>query len=573
MTADAETAAAAPRRYGGRDWSRLIWVAVALILVVLVVNPLLQLVRISLEDGATGAVTLSNYVEAFSRWRYIAGFRNSLIMGVCVAFLALVMAVPMAWAVSRSDMPAKHLVRLMVLATFITPPFLGATSWILLAGPNAGWLNRLYKGLTGAETGFLDIYTFAGLVFVLAIYSFPYTFVFVTAALDVVSSEMEEAANILGASQLRTTFLVTLPLVTPAIIGAWIVTFLEAISIIGSSVVVALPARVNLITLQLWSFFGYPLRVEVAAAYAMPLLLVTAGLFWLQHRILRRKGYVTLTGKGGERRLTALGPWRWVFLGYCLFIVMLSVVLPYLVLVQAGFAKAWARGPVWDNWTLANVKYLLFENVVAQQSIINTFVYATAAATAAITLALMTAYIVERRLVPYGQALSILCFAPFVIPGMVLAIGFYAAYAPPPVALAGTATILIVAFVTRFLPIAYANASAAVRGLNAEMEDAVRILGGTRILAVRRVVAPLLKRSLAGAWLLVFIASTREVSSALFLYGPQTKTMSVLFFDLTEGGNFERLAALGVILLVTTVAFVALGLKALGSDFMLRRTE
>ena len=100
--------------------------------------------------------------------------------------------------------------------------------------------------------------------------------------------------------------------------------------------------------------------------------------------------------------------------------------------------------------------------------------------------------------------------------------------------------------------------------------NAVRILGGGRLVAIRRVVAPLLKRNLAGAWLLVFIPSTREVSSALFLYGPNTKTMSVLFFDLTEGGNFERLAALGVILLVTTMTFVVVGLKLVGRDFMLR---
>jgi iron(III) transport system permease protein len=153
---------------------------------------------------------------------------------------------------------------------------------------------------------------------------------------------------------------------------------------------------------------------------------------------------------------------------------------------------------------------------------------------------------------------------------MVLAIGFYAAYAPPPLALAGTASILVLAFVTRFLPIAYSNASAAIRGVNPEMEEAVMILGGSRLLAIRRVVGPLLKRGLLGAWLLVFIPASREVSSALFLYGPNTRTMSVLFFDLTEGGNFEQLAALGVILLCTTLVFVGIGLLSLGRDFMLR---
>ena len=554
------------------DATQILWVSLALILVALVANPLLRLLMISFEDPG-GGLTLGNYVQAFSRPRYLLGFRNSLLLGFSVACLCLLFAVPMAWGVSRTNMPGKTLIQILVLSTFVTPPFLGATSWILLAGPNAGWINRAYMGIFGAESGVLNIYSFSGVVFVIAIYSFPYTFVFTKAALDLVSSEMEDAANCLGASQLKATLAITLPLITPALLGAWIITFLEAIAIIGSSVIIALPAKVNLVTLQLWEFFQHPLRVEVAAAYSMPLLLITAGLFGLQQRILRAKGYVSLTGKGGERRLFDLGRLRWLLLAYSGFVLSLSIVLPYLVLLQAAFAKGWARGPSWSNLTFANFQFLLFEHSTAKQAILNTFVYSSVTATITLGLAVSVAYIVSRQLVPFGNVLSVLAFAPFVIPGLVLAIGFYAAYAPPPLALAGTATILILAFVTRFLPIAYANASAAVRGINPEMEDAVTILGGSRLVAIRWVVGPLLKRSLVGAWLLVFIPASREVSSALFLYGPKTRTMSVLFFDLTEGGNFEQLSALGIILLCTTLIFVSLGLVAVGRDFMLSKVS
>jgi iron(III) transport system permease protein len=549
--------------------TKLLWAALALVLVLLVGNPLLRLIVISFQD-ASGAFTLGNYVEIVSRWRYIVGYRNSLALGFSVACLCLLLAVPMAWGVSRTNMPCKNLIQILVLATFVTPPFLGATSWILLAGPNAGWINRAYMAISGAETGLFNIYSFSGLTFVIAIYSFPYTFVFTKAALDLVSSEMEDAANCLGAGQAKATFAITLPLIRPALLGAWIITFLEAIAIIGSSIIIALPANVNLVALQLWQFFGYPLRVETAAAYAMPLLLVTVGLFGLQQYLLRGKGYVALTGKGGERRLINLGRWRWLLLAYSGLVLTCSLVLPYLVLLQAAFAKAWAQGLSWNNLTLANFQFLLFQHSTAKGAILNTIVYSSAAATLALGLAIAIAYMVSRRLVPFGNALSVLAFAPFVIPGMVLAIGFYAAYAPPPLALAGTASILVLAFVTRFLPIAYSNASAAIRGVNPEMEDAVMILGGSRLLAIRRVVGPLLKRGLLGAWLLVFIPASREVSSALFLYGPKTRTMSVLFFDLTEGGAFEQLAALGVILLCTTLVFVGIGLMSLGRDFMLR---
>lgn len=550
--------------------TKLLWAGLALALILLVGNPLLRLILISFQNSS-GAFTSGNYVEIVSRWRYLIGYRNSLALGFSVACLCLLFAVPMAWGVSRTNMPGKNLIQVLVLATFVTPPFLGATSWILLAGPNAGWINRAYMALFGAETGFLNIYSFPGLVFVIAIYSFPYTFVFTKAALDLVSSEMEDAANCLGAGQAKATFAITLPLIRPALLGAWIITFLEAIAIIGSSIIIALPANINLVALQLWQFFGYPLRVETAAAYAMPLLLVTFGLFGLQQRLLRGKGYVALTGKGGERRLIDLGAWRWLLLAYSGLVLTFSLVLPYLVLLQAAFAKAWAQGLRWNNLTLANFQFLLFQHSTAKQAILNTIVYSSAAATLALGLAISIAYIVSRRLVPFGNVLSVLAFAPFVIPGMVLAIGFYAAYAPPPLALAGTASILVLAFVTRFLPIAFSNASAAIRGVNPEMEEAVMILGGSRLLAIRRVVGPLLKRGLLGAWLLVFIPASREVSSALFLYGPNTRTMSVLFFDLTEGGNFEQLAALGVILLCTTLVFVGIGLMCLGRDFMLRK--
>jgi len=168
--------------------------------------------------------------------------------------------------------------------------------------------------------------------------------------------------------------------------------------------------------------------------------------------------------------------------------------------------------------------------------------------------------------------LSFLCLAPFVVPGIVLAIGFYAAYAPPPFALYGTAAIMILAFTTRFLPIAYANASASIRGVNPEMEEAVRILGGGRLTAIRRVVAPMLKGSLFGAWLLVFIPATRELSTAVFLYGPNTRVMSVMLLNLTDEGVLEPAAAFGLLLLVIIIAIVGIGYLLMGRDFMERRS-
>src|ERR1700719_2743181 len=258
-------------------------------------------------------------------------------------------------------MPGKAFVRLMVFAAFVTPPYLGAIGWILLAGPNSGWLNKVWIALTGAEHGIFNVYSMSGLIVVIAVMSFPYMFVFVSSALDLVSSEMEDAANILGAGTLRTIFRVTLPLVLPAILGGLIISFLEAIALFGAPALIALPARFHVVSTQLWQFFEYPVRVEEAAAYAMPLLLITVLMFFLQRRLLGRRGYTAVTGKGGERRLPRLGAWRWAMLAYALLVGALSVLLPLVVLLQAAFAKAWGRGFSLDNLTLHNFYYLLVE--------------------------------------------------------------------------------------------------------------------------------------------------------------------------------------------------------------------
>ncbi|MDT7950918.1 MAG: iron ABC transporter permease [Acetobacteraceae bacterium] len=541
-------------------------------LVFLIVVPAGKLLVASLQNGDTGAWTFGNYVEAYNSALRLRALGTSLMYASSVTVLSTLFAVPVAWGIARTDMPGKALIRPLILGAFITPSYLGSIGWILLAGPNAGWLNKVFMAVTGAPSGFANIYTFAGLVWVTALYGFPYIFVFTTDALERVSSEMEEAANILGASGLRTIFRITLPLVTPAILGGAIVVFLDTVALFGTPAILALPARIHVLTLELWGFFQFPLQAEVAAAYAIPLVLITVGLFTLQRRVLGRRSYVSLTGKGGSRELQQLGAWRWVVFGYAFFLVAMAVILPYLALAQAAFSQAWGRGFSLSNLTLANFRLLLIEDPTARETILHSFTYSGATAFVAVALALAVAYVVQRRLVGrWGGLLGMLCMLPLVVPGIVLAIGFYSAWAPPPVALYGTATILVLGFTSRFLPIAYSSCLAAVRALNPEMEEAVRILGGGRLRAISRVVVPLLKTSLVGAWLLVFIPATRELSTAIFLVSAHTRVISVMMLDLSENGSFEALAALGFFLLGVTILIVATGYKLVGRDFLLRR--
>jgi iron(III) transport system permease protein len=554
------------------DPASLIWLALAALLVLLVGMPLGRLFISSFEvQGGGGGYTLANYAAAYGRPRYIEALWNSLLLSSATAGLSVLFAVPMAWAVSRTDMPGKPVIWLAVLGAFVVPPYLGAIGWILLAGPNAGVVNRVWHAL-GGDGALVNVYSFAGLAFVMALHAFPLVFIFVKSALDLVSSEMEDAANILGAGTWLTTRKVTLPLVLPSILGGVILVFLESVALFGTPAIIGIPARINVVTTQLWQFFEYPVRVEVAAAYAMPLLLITVVMLAGQRALLSRKGYVSQTGKGGERRLVELGRWRWALLAWCGSVGLLAVAMPVLVLLQASFAKAWGRGLSVANFTLDNYTYLIFRHEMALQSIWNTLWFSAAAATLAVAVAVLVAYVSARRLVPFAGALGIVAMAPFVIPGIVMAIGFYAAYAAPPLSLYGTATIVILAFAARFLPIAYANARAAIGAVHPEMEEAARILGSSRIHAASRVTVPLLRRSLFGGWLIVFIVASRELSAAVFLVGPKTRTMSVLLYDLSEAGDFEQLAAFGGLLLAVTLVLVGIGMKLAGKDFMLRRT-
>ena len=552
------------------DRSVFLWIVLIGVLILLVANPIFRLFLTSFKDVNDGSWTITNYTIAFGEWFYLKAILNSLRYALFVSIFGTIVGLPIAWAVTRTDVPFKGAIRLVVLGSFIMPSYLATVSWIMLLGPNAGTINEAYKWLTGAQSGIFNIYSMSGLVFVTGLHSFAYMFIFASSALNLVNSEMEDAANILGASRWQATLKITLPLALPAISGGFIVIFLETLALFGVPAMLAAPARINVMTTQLYQFFQLPVRVETAAAYAIPLLLVTVIMFALQRQLLARKGYASLTGKGGDRRLIVLGRWRWPVLSYIGLVALVSVILPASVLIKAAMSKAWGLAISAENFTLENFHFVLFDHELTRKSIENSVTYAAAAAVIAMIISLCIAYIVNRRLVPFGNVLAFMATAPFVIPGIVLAIGFFAAYAGPPWFLYGTPLILIFAFAARYMPISYTTNDAAIKNIHPELEDAVRILGGSRLTAIRHVVAPLLRGSLVGALILVFIPAMRELSAAIFLYSANTPVMSVQLYIFTDEGFFGPLAALGCIMMLITTVLVGLGFRLVGRDFMMR---
>ena len=566
------TPTAAYRRSPGRFADPAFWLFAILIaaLVLLVANPILRLVWGSFHT-ADGLLSIDSYVSALGRGRHLQALLNSLYLGVAVTVLALALGVPLALAVSRTNMPGRGFTHLSVLAAFVMPNFLGAIAWILLAGPNAGWLNRVVVALFGVDKGPFNVFSFWGLAFVIALYTYPLIYVFAKSALDLVSTELEDAAAIHGAGKFQTMARVTLPLVLPSIVGAAILIFLEAIALYGTPALIAIPAGINLATTQLVSFFQYPLQVEQAAAFSMPILLLTVVMLLLQRQLLARRGYVSVSGKGGERRPFDVGAWKWVLLAYSALVAAMTVLMPLVILVLASLSKAWGRGLVAGNLTLANFHAIFFERLTVRSALVNTVLYSAVAALICVVMGIGIAYATQRRITPLPGVVQFFALAPVAVPGLILAIGLYSAYAGPPFSLYGTGALIVVAFITRFLPIAVVASAAGVRALNTELEEAVRILGGGRITVLAKVVVPLLKKTLVGAFILVFVICTKELSTAVFLTGPASRVVSVLTLDLSEQGNYETLAAMGVVLVVIVTLVVGLGMKVAGRDFMLRR--
>ena len=542
-----------------------VWVLAALALVLLMALPLGWLGYVSLggEDGAT----LAHYRQVFTDGALRQALWNTVVLAFWVGLASLAIGAPMAWLAARTDLPGPRLIRGLILASFVTPPFLGAFAWVMLAGPNAGLLNKLYRSLTGAEGPLLNVFGMPGLIFVVTIYTFPYVFIMIANTLELIPSDVEEAAAMLGASRLRVALSVTLPMVLPAILSGFILAVLQALALFGSPAILALPAGFHTVTTQIWALFQYPPKVEMAAAFSVPLLLATALLLTLQKRLLGRRGYAAIGGKGGRRRRIPLGPWRLPALAACLGVLACSIFLPYAILAKAAFARAWAQPLTADNLTLANVAFT-FQQGSTRSAILNTLELGVLTACVGAGLAALLAYVINRKLIPGHQALAFLTLAPVAIPGVVLAVALFVTYTRPPLLLYGSLTILFIAYLTKELPVGYAQSDATFKGVHPELEEAGRILGAGRLRVLGEITAPLARSGIIATWCFVFIGVIRELSASIILFTPNTKVISVVIFDLKEEGEFGAIAVLGLFMLLMTFAAVVVVQTLLGRDFV-----
>ena len=549
----------------------MILVAFAAILCVLIVLPLSWIAYYSVTDHR-GALTFDNFRRLATDPVFVDPLITTLIIAISASFLCCLVAAPMGWLVARSDLPLRGTIRALVTASFVTPPFLGAIAWELLAAPNSGLLNQLYRALSGApaDEHLLNIYSLPGLIFVLACYTFPYVFVLVANALERIPGDLEDASAILGGGTWHTARRVTIPLALPALIAGALIAFLQAMTLFGSPAILALPAGFHTMTTKIWSLFQYPPKPELAAAASLPLLLLTIVLLRAEHLILGRRGYSVLGGRPGETRLVRLGVGKWPALALCFLVLLNPVFLPYGALFNAAFSPVATQLLSPHTATLHNIEFVFFELSTTQLALKNTFLLGVLAATMGTLLAVVIAYLTTRQAIAGHRVLGFLATAPVAIPGIVLGVGLFLAYTRPPFILYGTLWILLIAFITISLPAAYQQLQSAIRTVHPELEDASRILGATRLQALRYVTAPLLRTGVIATWCFIFVGVIRELSAAIMLFTSETKVVSVLIFDLNESGDLGAIAVLGLMMLAITFAIVVLVNRIPGFGFGMR---
>jgi iron(III) transport system permease protein len=550
------TTVASTARRARFDLSWPVLIGFALVLCGLIVLPMSWLVYFSVTDK--GRFTLENFVKLVTDPTFRDPLVTTVILATSSAVICCVVAAPMGWLVSRTDMPLRRTIRALVTASFVTPPFLGAIAWELLAAPNSGLLNQAYRALIGdpqAEPLF-DIYTLTGLIFVVSCYTFPYVFVLVANALDRIPGDLEDASSILGGRMWTTARRITIPLALPAVLAGALVAFLQAMTLFGSPAILALPAGFHTMTTKIWSLFQYPPKPELAAAASIPLLLLTVLLLRAQSMILGRRSYAVVGGKQGEPRLIQLGGWRWVALILAFVVLLNPVFLPYGALLNAAFSKVATQLVSFTNITTHNIEFVFYELSATKLAFRNTLILGVASATIGTLIALVISYVTARQSITGWRALAFLATAPVAVPGIVLGVGLFLSYTRPPFVLYGTLWILLIAFVTIALPAAYQQLQSAFRTVNPDLEEASRILGATRLQALRHVTAPLLRTSVIATWCFIFVGVIRELSAAIILFTSETKVISVLIFDLNESGDLGAIAVLGLIMLAVTFAVV-----------------
>jgi iron(III) transport system permease protein len=527
---------------------------------VLVLYPVFFLLQAALDvgDPQVRPPTAYGFDNFNGIFQYPQILLNTLTVSVAATVMALVFGFVMAWILTRTNVPGRHLFEQLMAVPYYLTPLLGALAWSLLGSPESGFINQIWRAL-GGNGHLIDINTAYGIAWVMALFEGSVAFVMIAAVMKSMDPALEEASQIMGASRLRTMLRITLPLVVPGVLGATIFVFAEMLGSFAAALVLGTPNRYYVITTAIYQLVQqYPPKIQIAAAMGVSLFGVMFFMLFLYRRIVTAGSYVTITGKAFRPRVADIGPLRYVLLGVCLLYLFAAVGLPLITLLHASVQKIAVAFPAAGNWTLENFRVAVTMNAV-RSALANSLLLGFGTATIGVVLMGMLAWLIYRSRLPASGLIEYVVMFPQAVPRLVFAFGLMWAWVVFPIPIYGTLWLLLIAYLTVFLPLGVRTIAGVMLQIDKSLEECAQMCGASWVFRVRTVTIPLLVPGLVAAWLLLFIASIREFGASILLMGPHSKVITPSIVESWFGTSSELTAALALIqTLVVAAAMIVL---------------
>jgi ABC-type Fe3+ transport system, permease component len=549
----------------------LILVGCTLFVLYLAGVPLLMLLYGSIRSapiGEPGATyTIQNYVKAYFDKEFYLLLLNSVYYALGTCTLTFLIGTFLAWVSERTNTPLKKLFVVMSLIPFIIPGILSTISWILLLSPKIGLINIVVKDILRLESAPFNVYSMWGMIWAESIHLYPLVFLLMSAAFRNMDTSLEEAALASGSSTFQTFCHVTLPLMRPAMFSLLLINFVRGIEAFEVPALIGVPAKISVFTTKIFlAIHQFPSDFGLAGAYAVTLLAIsTVGVLLYGKLTRKEERYATVTGKGYRPRVIDLGSWKYLTLGISFLIFFLAVILPVFVLLWSSFIPYYGvpSRELMAKMTWANYQYII-SYPLALTAFKNSFYLSVGSATLVMLLTSVIAWITVKTRLPGRAFLDNMTFIPIAMPGIVLGVSLIWVYLTLPIPIYGTIWVLLLAYLTKFMPYGIRAASASMIQINKELEEASLTAGGTWFQTFRKVVLPLLMPGFTAGWIYISIIALRELSTSILLYSYNSTVLSIMAFDLWEGGQYTYVCALGVlmVLLLIAMAFTARKLGA-----------
>jgi iron(III) transport system permease protein len=540
------------------------------VLIYLAVLPLLMLFIGSFQAEVAPrefVYTLKNYQNAYASQYTYSTFMNSLIFGSGSAILSFVLGTMLAWLTERTDTPLRKIFVPLAVVPLILPGVLESIAWIFLLSPKFGYLNVALMTLFGLESPPFNVFSLPGMIWVHSVGQVPLAFLLMVAAFKSMDPSLEESAMMSGAGTWQTFKRITLRLLMPTAASVLLILFVRTLESFETPALIGIPARIYVYTSEIYLAFNeYPPDYGRGGALAVGLLLLSAVGVWMYTRSTKEsKKFQTVTGKAFRPRQFELGAWRWAGLGFLLTYFIFVVLLPFLVLFWASFLPFFAT-PGWDSLdklSLDNYRYLNGFRPF-WDAMKNSLILATMTSTVAMVLTSLIAWIVYKSRLPGAWILDFLAFVPITIPGIVMGMSLILLYVAFPIPIYGTIWVLMIAYVTRYIPYGMRAASGSILQIHSELEEAASASGASWWETFKRVTLPLLRPGLVAGWIYIFIVSFREFSTSVLLATGESRVLSILLFNMFEQGQVTVVAAIGVLMIATLLTVVAIFYKLTG---------